>query len=56
MAGLLDIKNIGTFKSRCMKEKVTPIRLRWKPNLGFNFNLEDDVDFRTHVKELEIKV
>ena len=43
------------FYSRCIKEKITPIGLRWKPNLGFNFNLEDDIDFRTHVEEFEIK-
>ena len=43
------------FYSRCIKEKITSIGLRLKPNLGFNFNLEDEVDFRTHVKEFEIK-
>ena len=43
------------FYSRCINEKITPIGLRWKPNLGFNFNLEDDVDFRTHVKEFKIE-
>ena len=38
----------------CIKEKVTPYGLRWKANLGFNLNMDNDADFKIHVRTFEI--